>query len=186
MKQIFDIIISLAFLISILPILILICIFIKIDSPGSIFFITERVGINNTRFKMIKFRSMYKDTEIVETSDLIDAKTKVTKVGEFLRKFSIDEVPQFLCVLSGKMSIVGPRPALPSQHDLIEKREELGIDSLKPGITGLAQINGRDFISLEKKIALEAEYLKKRNFFFDLKIIIKTIKVVITQKGVSH
>ncbi len=168
------------------PIFILICIFIKIDSKGSVFFITERVGINDTKFKMIKFRSMYEDTEIVETSDLKNVKTKVTKIGEFLRKFSIDEVPQFFCVLSGKMSIVGPRPALPSQHDLIEKRKQLGIDGLKPGITGYAQINGRDLIPLEKKIALEAEYLKKRNFFFDLNIIVKTIKVVITQKGVSH
>lgn len=186
MKQIFDIILSLIFLIIISPIFILICIFIKIDSPGSIFFITERVGINNTRFKMVKFRSMYKDTEIVETSNLKDANIKVTKIGKFLRKFSIDEVPQFFCVLAGKMSIVGPRPALLSQHDLIEKRKQLGIDTLKPGITGLAQINGRDLISLEKKINFEAEYLKKKNFFFDLKIIIKTIKVVITQKGVSH
>ena len=164
----------------------MLCIIIKLDSKGPIFFISERVGINNIKFNMIKYRTMYLDTEIVETSKIKDINKKVTGLGKWLRKYSIDEVPQFICVLTGKMSIVGPRPALTSQTNLLKKRKELGIDTLKPGITGYAQINGRDLISDDKKLSFEYEYLKKKNFFFDLKIIIKTIKVVMTQKGILY
>lgn len=186
MKQFFDIIFSFFFLIIISPIFVLIGILIKIETKGPIFFISERIGVKNKRFKMIKFRTMYIDTEIVETDKLKNLDNKITKVGRYLRKYSIDEIPQFFSVIFGTMSIVGPRPALPSQNDLIKKREELGINVLKPGITGYAQINGRDLISIDKKLSYEREYLKKRSFIFDLEIIIKTVVVVLTRRGILH
>ena len=135
---------------------------------------------------MPKFRTMYLNTEIVESSELKNPDKKITKVGKILRKYSLDELPQFITVISGKMAIVGPRPAVPSQKILLEKRKNLGIDKLKPGITGYAQINGRDMISLDEKIALEYEYLKKKNIIFDIIIILKTFKAVFNKKGFLH
>lgn len=164
----------------------IISILIKIDSTGPVFFISKRAGHNGNEFNMIKFRTMFVNTETVETSQLKNPSAKITKIGKTLRKYSFDEIPQFICVLFGSMSIVGPRPALSSQHDLLEKRKELGIHILKPGITGYAQINGRDFMSTDQKIAFEYDYLKNKSLLLDLKIIVKTIKVVVTQKGVSH
>ena len=134
---------------------------------GSIFFISDRVGKNNQIFKMIKFRTMYFDTELVESNEIKDPNKKLTNVGKILRRYSIDEIPQFLSVISGKMSIVGPRPALKSQLDLINKRTNLGIEKLKPGITGLAQINGRDMISIEKKVYYDHVYTEKKNILLD-------------------
>ncbi len=166
--------------------MLIISIIIKLDSKGSIIFVSTRVGINNTKFKMYKFRTMYENTEIVETAKLQNNYSKITSFGKILRKYSMDELPQFFCVIIGTMSIVGPRPALIDQTDLINKRIEFGIDRLKPGITGYAQINGRDLISDDKKLEYEKEYLIKKNFFFDLMIILKTIKVVITKKDVLH
>ena len=129
---------------------------------------------------------MFTDTEIVETSKLKNAEAKVTNLGKILRKYSIDEVPQFFCVLLGKMSIVGPRPALISQKKLIEERKKYGIDLIKPGITGNAQINGRDLLTDEKKIELELDYKKNQSFIYDLKIIYKTVLIVSKKKGVIH
>ena len=169
-----------------LPFTIIISLLIKLDSKGPIFFISERVGINNTIFKMIKFRTMYLNTELVESNKFVESEKRLTKIGKILRKYSIDEVPQFLSVLIGKMSIVGPRPSLKSQTELISKRTNLGIDKIKPGITGLAQINGRDMISIEKKVYYDHEYLIKQNLLLDLEIIIKTVKVVFSKKGVLH
>ena len=186
MKRFFDLFFSIIFLTLISPIFLIFCILIKLDSNGPIFFVSERVGINNTKFNMPKFRTMFNNTEIIETSKIVNSENKITRIGKWLRKYSIDELPQFFCVLIGKMSIVGPRPALSSQIDLLNKRNELGINKLKPGITGYAQINGRDLISDDEKIAFEYEYLKKRSFFLDLNIIIKTMKVVVKQKGILH
>ena len=135
---------------------------------------------------MIKFRSMLANTEIVESSKLRNPELKITKLGKILRNFSIDEIPQLYCVLKGSMSIVGPRPALVSQSNLLRLRQKYGIDLLKPGITGYAQINGRDLVTDKKKIELELEYLNKKNLITDLKIIYKTLFVVLNKNGISH
>lgn len=164
----------------------IISILIKIDSKGPIFFFSERVGQNNKIFKMIKFRSMFENTKIIETKKLKNPNLSITNFGKFLRKYSIDEVPQFFCVILGQMSIVGPRPALPTQVDLINKRKIHGIDKIKPGITGYAQINGRDLITDKEKIKFEIEYLKKKSLLFDLKILIMTIFIVFKRKGILH
>ena len=159
---------------------------IKLDSRGPIFFISERVGQNNKSFKMIKFRTMYLNTEIIETAKLENHKSKITKLGKVLRKLSIDEIPQFICVIKGQMAIVGPRPALPSQISLIESRQKYGIDKLLPGITGFAQISGRDLISDKEKLNFELNYLKQKSLLIDLKIIFKTVKVVFSRVGITH
>ena len=135
---------------------------------------------------MPKLRTMFVNTPLIETNKLKNIKKKITKIGYTLRKFSLDELPQIYLVLTGKMSIVGPRPALISQKILNNKREKIGIHKLKPGITGLAQINGRDDILLNKKIYFDHQYLKNHSFFCDITIIIKTIYVVFKQKDISH
>ena len=129
---------------------------------------------------------MFLNTEIVEKAKLQNQKIKITRFGKILRKYSLDELPQLICVFIGSMSLVGPRPALLDQVELINKRTKFGISSLKPGITGHAQVNGRDLISDDKKLELEIEYLKKKNLFFDLMIILRTIKVVINNKDILH
>ena len=151
LKKITDLSISFIFLFILFIPFLIIGIIIKLESKGPIFYISKRVGQNKKLFNMIKFRTMLVNTPQVNTNDLHDANKFITRFGRFLRKFSIDELPQILNVIIGDMSIVGPRPALINQYDLIKKREELKINNLKPGITGLAQINGRDKIDLEKK-----------------------------------
>ena len=177
---------GLIFFIISLPLMLIISIMIKLDSRGPIFFISERVGQNNKSFKMIKFRTMYLNTEIIETAKLENHKSKITKLGKVLRKLSIDEIPQFICVIQGHMAIVGPRPALTSQISLIESRQKYGIDKLMPGITGFAQISGRDLISDKEKLNFEFNYLKQKSLLIDLKIIFKTVKVVFSRVGITH
>lgn len=186
MRRLIDIFCGIFFSIVFLPLIIVISILIKLDSSGPIFFISKRVGQNNVKFKMIKFRTMYSNTELVETSKLKNPNLKITKVGKLLRNFSIDEIPQFLNVIIGNMSIIGPRPALPEQLNLIKSRKKYGIDKLKPGVTGYAQVNGRDLVSDKKKIDLEIEYMKKKGFYVDLLIFLKTFKVVLQKIGISH
>jgi O-antigen biosynthesis protein WbqP len=135
---------------------------------------------------MPKFRTMIVGTPELGTDEIISPQKYITKIGFFFRYTSLDEIPQILSVLSGDMSFVGPRPALYNEHELISKRKKLGIDILKPGITGWAQINGRDKISLSKKIYFDFEYLKKQSFMFDLIIILRTIKLVFTSKNIMH
>ena len=186
MRRLIDIFFGILLSLILSPLIILIGIIIKIDSQGPVFFISERVGLNNKKFKMIKFRTMFTNTEIAETSKLKNPKLKVTKIGKFLRKYSIDEIPQFFNLILGNMTIVGPRPALPQQLKLINNRKKFGIDKIKPGVTGHAQVNGRDLISDSKKLNLEIEYMKNRSWYLDLKIILKTFKVVLSKIGVSH
>ena len=166
--------------------MLIISLLIKLDSRGPIFFISKRIGQNNQKFEMIKFRTMHINTELIESAKLKNPNSKVTRLGKIMRKLSIDEIPQFFCVIKGQMAIVGPRPALPTQLDLINNRKKHGIDKIMPGITGYAQINGRDLISDKEKLNLEIEYMKKKNFLLDLKIIFKTIKVVFNRIGISH
>ena len=168
------------------PLLILIAILIKCETKGPIIFLTERVGFNNIVFKMPKFRTMYLNTEVVETSKLRDPKKKITKIGKILRKYSLDELPQFISVIFGKMSIIGPRPALSSQIKLIQKRKDYGIHLFKPGITGYAQVNGRDNLNMDEKVFLEFEYLNNKSFLTDFLILIKTIKIIFKNKDISH
>ena len=186
MKRFFDIVFCLIIIFILSPLILLIALSIKLETKGSTIFLSKRVGVNNLIFTMPKFRTMLSNTEIVETNKLKNTDARITKVGKILRKYSLDELPQLFSVIQGKMTLVGPRPALPSQNELLEKRQKLGIHRIKPGITGYAQINGRDMISLDKKIDLEYEYLKNRNLFFDLKIIFKTIIIIFNQKGILH
>ena len=169
-----------------LPLMLVISVLIKLDSRGPIFFISKRIGQYNQNFKMIKFRTMHINTKIIESAKLKNPNSKVTKLGKILRKLSIDEIPQFYCVIKGEMAIVGPRPALPTQLGLINSRKKYGIDKIMPGITGYAQINGRDLISDKKKLNLEVEYMTKKSFLLDLMIILKTIRVTFNRIGVSH
>jgi O-antigen biosynthesis protein WbqP len=186
LKRIFDI--SLAALILLLALIpmVLLSILIKITSPGPIIHWSKRVGQNNQEFLMPKFRTMKINTPQLATHLMKDPETYLSSIGRFLRKFSLDELPQILSVLNGDMTFVGPRPALFNQDDLVQLRNEMGIEKLKPGITGWAQINGRDEIDINRKIELETEYLAKKGFLFDIYIIFITFIKVFRKKGISH
>jgi O-antigen biosynthesis protein WbqP len=178
----------LAFLIFILllPIFILVAFSIFIEDGMPIFFKQKRVGINYTFFNIYKFRSMKKNTPNVATHLLENPGQYLLKIGGLLRKLSLDELPNLINIIKGEMVFVGPRPALYNQDDLMILRVATGVDKLKPGITGWAQINGRDDISIEKKVQLEQEYMYKKSTLFDIEIIIKTFTRVLFSKGVSH
>lgn len=186
MKRAFDIALALLLIPVVLPLVALCAIVIRMDSPAPVFHISRRVGRKNRIFNMPKFRTMLVSTPQVATHLLVNPSNHLTRAGGFLRKTSLDELPQIWSVLLGDMSFVGPRPALFNQHDLVQARTRLGIDSLRPGITGWAQINGRDDISLEKKVELDREYLAKKSFLLDLKILLKTAWKALALEGVSH
>lgn len=168
------------------PIFILVGIFIFIEDGSPIFFTQNRVGKDFSFFKIYKFRSMKKDTPNVATHLLNNPDEYLLKIGKFIRKTSLDELPNLINIIKGDMVFVGPRPALYNQTDLMDFRVATGVSKLKPGITGWAQINGRDEISIAKKVQLEQEYLYKKSFLFDIEIIIKTFTNVLFSKGVSH
>jgi len=169
-----------------LPIFIIIAIAIIIEDGYPFFFTQKRVGVNYTFFKIYKFRSMKKNTPNVATHLLTNPDQHLLKIGKLLRKTSLDELPNLINILIGEMVFVGPRPALYNQDDLMTFRVATGVSKLKPGITGWAQINGRDEISIAQKVQLEQEYLYKKSFLFDVEIIIKTFTNVLFSKGVSH
>jgi O-antigen biosynthesis protein WbqP len=177
---------ALLLLIVLLPIFLIVAISCIYEDGLPVFFIQKRVGINYTFFKIYKFRSMKKKTPNVATHLLVNPEQYLLKIGKFIRKTSLDELPNLINIIKGEMDFVGPRPALYNQDDLMALRVASGVDKLKPGITGWAQINGRDDISIEKKVELEQEYLKKKTFLFDIEIIIKTFTNVLFSKGVSH
>jgi O-antigen biosynthesis protein WbqP len=168
------------------PLFIFIALFIYIEDGSPIFFKQNRVGINYSFFNIYKFRSMKKNTPNLATHLLANPEQYLLKIGKFIRKTSLDELPNLINILKGEMTFVGPRPALYNQVDLMALRVATGVSKLKPGITGWAQINGRDDISIEKKVQLEQEYMNKRSSFFDIEIIIKTFTNVFFSKGVSH
>ncbi len=185
-KRIFDFLAALAAAIVFsIPILI-VALAVRLTSPGPVLYWSDRVGRKNKIFRMPKFRSMRTDTPAVATHLLKDPKIYLTPIGSFLRKSSLDELPQLLCILRGEMSIVGPRPALFNQHDLIALRTERGVDALLPGLTGWAQVNGRDELPIPQKVALDEDYLHRRSFFLDLKIIFLTVLKVVRRDGVTH
>ena len=168
-----------------LPIL-FVALAVRLTSPGPALYWSDRVGRNNRIFKMPKFRSMRIDTPAVATHLLHDPKQWLTPIGSFLRKSSLDELPQLWSILKGDMSFVGPRPALFNQDDLITLRTEMGVHELLPGLTGWAQVNGRDELPIPQKVQLDVEYLHRRSFLFDLKIIWMTALRVMTRDGVAH
>ena len=168
------------------PIFIFIAITIIFEDDFPILFTQKRVGINYSFFKIYKFRSMKKNTPNVATHLLTNPDQYILKIGKFIRKTSLDELPNLFNIIKGDMVFVGPRPALYNQDDLMILRVATGVSKLKPGITGWAQINGRDEISIEKKVELEQEYMYKRSTLFDIEIIIKTFTNVLFSKGVSH
>jgi O-antigen biosynthesis protein WbqP len=168
------------------PIFLIVALAIFIEDGLPVFFTQKRVGINYTFFLIYKFRSMKQDTPNVATHLLSNPAQYLLKIGRLLRKLSLDELPNLINIIKGEMVFVGPRPALYNQDDLMTLRVATGVDKLKPGITGWAQINGRDDISIEKKVQLEQEYMYKRSTLFDIEIIIKTFTNVLFSKGVSH
>jgi len=186
MKRYFDIVVSfLAILILSLPLL-LVAIVVRLTSAGPVLFWSDRVGNKNLIFKMPKFRTMQVGTPIVATDLLSKPSRFLTPVGLFLRKSSLDELPQLWSILIGDMSFVGPRPALFNQDELIALRTHYGIDNLVPGLTGWAQINGRDELPIALKVQYDLEYLKRKSFWFDMKIIVLTFLKAVLREGVSH
>jgi O-antigen biosynthesis protein WbqP len=159
---------------------------VRITSRGPIFYWSKRIGKENVPFMMPKFRSMRIDTPAVATHLLENPHRFLTPIGSFLRKTSLDELPQLWSILVGDMSFVGPRPALFNQNDLISLRTQYGIEKLKPGLTGWAQINGRDELPIPRKVGLDVEYMKRRSLWFDLKIIFLTFQKVLKKDGVTH
>jgi O-antigen biosynthesis protein WbqP len=186
MKRFLDITVSFFLLFLLAPLMIFVAILVKTTSKGPIIYWSNRVGKDNEIFRMPKFRTMYLDAPIIATNLLVNAKKFITPLGFFLRKTSIDELPQLWIVLIGAMSLVGPRPALFNQYDLIALRVECGVHKLKPGITGWAQINGRDELSIQNKVNFDFEYLNKFSLWFDIKILFLTILKVFSIKDVSH
>ena len=186
MKRFFDILLGFIILLLLVTPMLLIAIATRLTSKGSILYWSDRVGKNNEIFKMPKFRSMLTDAPDVATHLLGNPSEYLSPIGGFLRHYSLDELPQLFSVLKGDMSFVGPRPALFNQDDLIALRTEKGVDKLLPGLTGWAQINGRDELSIPDKVRLDAEYMQKQSFWFDVKIIWMTFLKVIKRDGVSH
>lgn len=186
MKRFFDIVGSFfALMIFLFPML-LVLIAVKLSSKGPVLYWSNRVGKDNIIFRMPKFRTMKIGTPNIATHLLSDSGQYLTPIGSFLRKSSLDELPQLWVILNGRMSFVGPRPALFNQDDLISLRTKYGVDKLLPGLTGWAQVNGRDELSISSKVTYEVEYLKKQSFWFDIKILGLTFLKVIQGHGVSH
>ncbi len=186
MKRVFDFSLSLIFITALALPLCILCILVRSTSKGSALYWSDRVGRHNRVFKMAKLRTMKVDTPAVATHLLPDPSAQLTQIGGFLRKSSLDELPQLWNILKGDMSFVGPRPALFNQEDLIALRTRYGVDVLCPGLTGWAQLNGRDELSIQEKVKFDSEYLQKQSFFFDLKILWLTAMQVVQAKGVSH
>lgn len=185
-KRLFDIFLALIASIILFVPFIIVALAVKITSKGPVLYWSSRVGKNNTLFQMPKFRSMRVGTPAVATHLLENPESLLTPIGSFIRKSSLDELPQLWCILNGDMSFVGPRPALYNQDDLIAQRTDAGVHLLIPGLTGWAQINGRDELPIPQKVALDREYLEKHSFFLDLQIIFLTFLKVIRKDGVSH
>jgi O-antigen biosynthesis protein WbqP len=185
-KRLFDLILVLVVASLFLILILLLVIAVKISSPGPALYWSKRYGKNNIFFSMPKFRTMRIDTPEVATHLLENPTSYLTPIGSFLRKSSLDELPQLWCILKGQMSFVGPRPALFNQADLIELRTQHGVQALLPGLTGWAQVNGRDKLLIPDKVAMDAEYLQNQSLIFDAKILWLTASAVLRRKGVTH
>lgn len=184
-KRLIDIILSIIGIIILAPVFLILIFAIKIDSKGPVLFMQKRIGINKSYFNILKFRTMRVDTPKDCPTHLLENPDQwITKVGKFLRKTSLDELPQIFNILKGEMSIIGPRPALWNQYDLIEERDKYGANYIRPGLTGWAQINGRDELSINIKASLDGEYVEKMNFRMDVKCFFGTILSVVKHDGV--
>lgn len=186
MKRFFDLLLALFCLTVLWPVILAAALAVRLTSPGPAIYWSDRVGRNNLIFRMPKFRSMAVGTPAVATHLMQNAEHFLTPIGGVLRKSSLDELPQIWSVLRGDMSFVGPRPALFNQHDLIEARTARGVHLLRPGVTGWAQVNGRDELELAQKVAFDSEYLARQSFFFDLKILLMTALRVCRRDGIKH
>ena len=186
MKRVLDFIISLFALIILSPLFLIVSVCILISDGSPVFFRQKRVGNNNELFEIYKFRTMKRGTENVASNDLSDANVKITKFGKIIRATSIDELPQFLNILNGTMSLIGPRPLIPEETEIRELRQKYNVYSVRPGITGWAQVNGRDNVSAEKKALLDKEYVEKQSLMFDIKIFFMTIHQVLCRKDVNE
>jgi len=185
-KRVFDIVLATLLALLLLVPLLLLALAVRLTSRGPTLYWSDRVGRNNTIFKMPKFRSMQTGTPVVATHLLSNPDACLTPIGSFLRRSSLDELPQLWNILKGDMSFVGPRPALFNQYDLIELRTRYGVDALLPGLTGWAQINGRDELPIPQKVTLDVEYLNRKSLCFDIKIIFQTVLKVIKRDNVTH
>ena len=186
MKRVLDFLISLFALIILSPLFLIVSVGVLISDGSPVFFRQRRVGKNNELFEIYKFRTMKRGTENVASNDLSDADVKITRFGKILRATSIDELPQLLNILNGSMSLIGPRPLIPEETRIRELREEYNVYSVRPGITGWAQVNGRDNVSAEKKALLDKEYVEKQSLMFDIKIFFMTIHQVLCRKDVNE
>ena len=184
-KRVIDLILSVLAAVILSPVFLILFIAIKLDTPGPIFFKQKRVGINKTHFNILKFRTMRIDTPKDTPTHLLGNPDQyITKVGKFLRKTSLDELPQIFNIIKGEMAIIGPRPALWNQYDLIAERDKYNANDVRPGLTGWAQINGRDELPITVKSELDGEYIQKMNFAFDVKCFVGTITSVLKSDGV--
>jgi len=186
MKRVFDVLLASVATLMLSPAIVLVALAVRLTSPGPALYWSNRIGRDNAVFAMPKFRTMKVDTPAVATHLLADPTSVLTPIGSFLRKSSLDELPQLWSILCGHMSVVGPRPALFNQDDLIALRTELGVHTLVPGLTGWAQINGRDELPIPVKVQFDVEYLQRQSFVFDLRIIWLTFWRVVKRQGVSH
>lgn len=186
MKRLFDLLLALAVAVILTIPVLLVAVAVRLTSAGPVLYWSDRVGCHGKLFKMPKFRSMRVGTPSVATNLLADPKAHLTPIGNFLRKSSLDELPQLWSIVVGDMSFVGPRPALFNQHNLIALRTQSGVHKLVPGLTGWAQINGRDELPIPEKVKLDAEYLQRQSLAFDSRILWLTLFKVLRRKGVSH
>lgn len=186
MKRSFDLVLALVAAAVLLVPALLVAIAVKLTSAGPVLYWSKRVGRNNVLFDMPKFRTMKTGTPVVATHLLANAGSALTPIGSFLRKSSLDEIPQLISILRGDMSFVGPRPALYNQDDLIGLRNQAGVSALLPGLTGWAQVNGRDQLSIPDKVALDREYLERQSLALDIRILVMTFFKVIGMSGIQH
>ena len=186
MKRCFDLLLALILSFFLIWLIVLVAIVVRLSSKGPVLYWSSRIGVDNQLFKMPKFRTMRAQTPVLATHLMTNPNAFLSPVGAFLRRFSLDELPQLFSILKGEMSFVGPRPALFNQDDLITLRTEKGVDKLVPGVTGWAQVNGRDDLSIPEKVDLDVEYLNRQSFWFDLQILWITLLKVVRSEGVSH
>mgnify|MGYP003289640092 CR=1 FL=1 len=184
MKRIFDFTVSLVLIIILIPVFLILALVVLIDSGSPVIFRQYRVGKGNKLFYIYKFRTMRVNTRNAATDDLEEAEQVITKSGHFLRKTSLDELPQLFNVLTGKMSFVGPRPLIPEEKEIRQIRKEYNVYSVRPGITGLAQVNGRDMLSTKEKALFDKEYVEKQSILLDIKIMFKTVLVVLKRENI--
>jgi len=186
MKRFFDLSLALVLSLLLIWLIVLVAIVVRLSSKGPVLYWSSRTSVNNQLFNMPKFRTMRVETPVLATHLMTNPNAFLSPIGAFLRRFSLDELPQLFSILKGEMSFVGPRPALFNQDDLISLRSEKGVDKLVPGVTGWAQVNGRDNLTIPEKVNLDVEYLNRQSFWFDLQILCKTLLKVVRSEGVSH